>query len=607
MLFGLLINIWAQVHFTPVTNSGQNMTVVVVSSNPPQINGSDLVNGDEIAVYNDLNECVGAVVWNGVNTAFAVYGKNTLPNGAVFNGMKATERLQYKIWDQSADIEINASVSYTSGDSLYNTNGISVLSSLAATQSFVLNTNVVGPGSVSPNLPNVQFGQNQQLTITPNASSDKLDSVIVDGVNEGAIVSRNFTNVMANHTIVAYFHAIAYSEQRTVTHNLTHILDTLVDSTLITGMDTTVTTICDSIIVDSNFIQIDSLADGLVYLTSYDTIVQIDTISLDTLIDTLSYRPVFNTSAVGRGSITPNGVQRIPKGSTVKLNLTPDSSLVVVDSIIVNGLNVGGVLEYTLYDITTDQTIVAYFSEQTLSDSISIEHKHSFLLDTNINIVVLGNMDTVVTTKFDSISIDTTINRIDSLLDDVVFKTIIDTVWLPDTINVKTELDTFYLQTTQNTSLSIGWNYISMHVELDNMQASSIFGSIPGLVLVKDGEGNVFMPSMSVDNIGAVSVTKGYQVLVEQESVFLKTGKKIRGTDQSLSLSAGWHLIPFWSDLTISPAAALSAINSDLIIVKDEEGQIYMPSFGIDNITSLMRGKSYLVLIDAPVQLNYPN
>jgi hypothetical protein len=115
------------------------------------------------------------------------------------------------------------------------------------------------------------------------------------------------------------------------------------------------------------------------------------------------------------------------------------------------------------------------------------------------------------------------------------------------------------------------------------------------------------MPSRSVDNIGAVSVTKGYQVLVEQASVFLKTGKKIRGTDQSLSLSAGWHLIPFWSDLTISPAAALSGINSDLIIVKDEEGQIYMPSFGIDNITSLMRGKSYLVLLDAPVQLNYPN
>ena len=140
-----------------------------------------------------------------------------------------------------------------------------------------------------------------------------------------------------------------------------------------------------------------------------------------------------------------------------------------------------------------------------------------------------------------------------------------------------------------------------------NLPWVSLFGSIPGLVLVKDGEGNVFMPSMSIDNIGTVSVTKGYQILVEQASVFQKTGKKIRGTDLSLSLSAGWHLIPYWSDLSNTPAAALSAINSDVIILKDEEGQIYMPSFGIDNITSLLRGKSYLILLDASVELSYPN
>ena len=192
------------------------------------------------------------------------------------------------------------------------------------------------------------------MTITPDSTFGILDSVVVDGVNEGAIVSRNFTNVMANHNVVAYFHTVIYTEQKTVTHGLNYLLDTLVDSTLTAGMDTIVTTIFDSIAIDSNFIQIDSLADSLVYLTSYDTIVQIDTISLDTLLDTLSYRPILNASVVGPGSILPNGVQRVPKGSTVKFILTPDSSLVVLDSILVNGLNVGVGLEHTLYNIYTD-------------------------------------------------------------------------------------------------------------------------------------------------------------------------------------------------------------------------------------------------------------
>ena len=66
-------------------------------------------------------------------------------------------------------------------------------------------------GSISPaGAVNVNYAGSQSFTITPNTGYH-VDSVIVDGVNEGVPAGRAFTNVTANHAIAAYFSINVYT------------------------------------------------------------------------------------------------------------------------------------------------------------------------------------------------------------------------------------------------------------------------------------------------------------------------------------------------------------------------------------------------------------
>jgi len=122
---------YGQSHFTFTANTGDNMTVLVQAAINPAIDGSAIANGDEIGVFTPAGLCVGAVAWNGVNTALAVWGDNdqTVP----IDGCVAGELLSYKVWDASAAKEAPATVAYASGGPDYSVDGMAVLASLSAT------------------------------------------------------------------------------------------------------------------------------------------------------------------------------------------------------------------------------------------------------------------------------------------------------------------------------------------------------------------------------------------------------------------------------------------------------------------------------------------
>lgn len=88
-----------------------------------------------------------------------------------------------------------------------------VISDHTITAYFSINTypitaSVVGNGTVNPmGVTYVPHGGSQPYTIVP-AENHHIDSVIVDGENQGPIANYTFTNVTGPHTIVGYFSAI---------------------------------------------------------------------------------------------------------------------------------------------------------------------------------------------------------------------------------------------------------------------------------------------------------------------------------------------------------------------------------------------------------------
>jgi len=91
-------------HFNFISGTGNNATVIIQTSANPNLNGSPLVTGDEIAVYTPAGLCVGAVVWNNVNTSVTVWGDNA--QTPQIDGIVVGQTMGFRVWDQSTNTEI---------------------------------------------------------------------------------------------------------------------------------------------------------------------------------------------------------------------------------------------------------------------------------------------------------------------------------------------------------------------------------------------------------------------------------------------------------------------------------------------------------------------
>ena len=135
-------------------------------------------------------------------------------------------------------------------------------------------------GSISPSgAVGVVYGTNQSFSVTPNTGYH-IDSVVVDGVNLGAVASHDFNNVTANHTIDAYF-------------------------------------------------------------------------SIDVF-------TVTATASAG-GSISPSGAVNVNYGANQSFSVSPNTGY-HIDSVVVDGVNLGAVATHDFTNVTANHSIDAYFS-----------------------------------------------------------------------------------------------------------------------------------------------------------------------------------------------------------------------------------------------------
>lgn len=122
---------FAQTHFKGVSSTGSNATLALPSAANPNILGAPLVTSDEIGVFTPDGLCVGATVWENQNAVIIIWGDNDqTPH---LDGIRAGEQMRFCVWQKSSGTGYgDVSVTYSSGNGLYSTNGIYVLASLTA-------------------------------------------------------------------------------------------------------------------------------------------------------------------------------------------------------------------------------------------------------------------------------------------------------------------------------------------------------------------------------------------------------------------------------------------------------------------------------------------
>lgn len=161
---------------------------------------------------------------------------------------------------------------------------------------------------------------------------------------------------------------------------------------------------------------------------------------------------------------------------------------------------------------------------------------------------------------------------------------------------------------SQSIPLPAGWNMISSNREPDNPDLETLFSSIENdLIIVKNGDGQVYWPAQNINNIGNWSVNEGYLVYMDNHASITISGSMVDPAATSINLQKDWNLVSYLRSQPMPVDQALASLGSKLYVAKNNVGQIYWPEFGLNEIGNLQPGQGYQVFLTGAGTLTYPD
>lgn len=160
-------------------------------------------------------------------------------------------------------------------------------------------------------------------------------------------------------------------------------------------------------------------------------------------------------------------------------------------------------------------------------------------------------------------------------------------------------------QTTQTLSLESGWNTVSLYVQPDDSSFATLFDGTP-VSMVKNEDGEVYLPSEGVEQISTWKVDEGYKVYAETATTLGISGVEASPGATKIVLDKGGNIVPYLSTGSQAVEQALVSIEESLVAVEDGDGVRYDPSASSSPLDSLRPGQGYEVYVDQPDTLIYP-
>lgn len=154
--------------------------------------------------------------------------------------------------------------------------------------------------------------------------------------------------------------------------------------------------------------------------------------------------------------------------------------------------------------------------------------------------------------------------------------------------------------------LQQGWNMVSSYFQPNQADMLNIAAPYNDtVIIVKDYLGNIALPSIPLNGIGDWEVSKGYQIKVTEDMTLGIQGAPITTLENPLFIEEGWQLLPYLGNRPDSIVNELAPILSEVVLVKDNAGNVLSPAFGINDIGLLQPTRSYWLKAEAPAVLFY--
>jgi len=245
-----------------------------------------------------------------------------------------------------------AYVGSTSPYTLSNITGNSSITVKFAIRTYTITVTQGANGTIAPGTTTVNYGANQTFSVTPNTGYH-IDSVIVDGANVGAGTSVTFNNVTANHTLTARYAIDVFTITVTNPTNGT-ITPSGTISVNYGGSQTFTITPNAGYRIDSIFVN-----GAYVGSTSPYTLSNITGNSSITVKFAIRTYTITVTQGAN-GTIAP-GTTTVNYGANQTFSVTPNTGY-HIDSVIVDGANVGAGTSVTFNNVTANHTLTARYA-----------------------------------------------------------------------------------------------------------------------------------------------------------------------------------------------------------------------------------------------------
>ena len=161
---------------------------------------------------------------------------------------------------------------------------------------------------------------------------------------------------------------------------------------------------------------------------------------------------------------------------------------------------------------------------------------------------------------------------------------------------------------SQDIELVQGWSIFSTYIQPNDPDIISVFNPIAeNVIIIKDNLGSAYLPDWNFNGIGNLTNGQGYQIKMLTESSLDINGELLLPENTNINLGAGWNMIAY---LRTSPSLCDLVFNSltdndQLVIVKDSNGNAYLPEWNFNGIGLMLSGKGYQLKMHVPATLNY--
>ena len=164
------------------------------------------------------------------------------------------------------------------------------------------------------------------------------------------------------------------------------------------------------------------------------------------------------------------------------------------------------------------------------------------------------------------------------------------------------------VRVTHRIPLQQGRNLISSYVNPEETTISALFAEVaPNLELVEGPAGRAYVPALGIDNLDPWDARQAYLVYMNAPDTLVLRGALLDPAVTPLKLQDGWNDVAYLGRTGLSADVAFAGIGGDLEVVKDQDGNLYYPAYGINTLGTLRPGQGYRVYVNQATTLVYPS